>query len=134
MKHDNHEQADPSPVPDASASDRLEELRSRIDAIDAGLIDLLAKRQKVVAAVVAIKKELNLPVHHPAREEDLISERRSRAKKVGFDPEYMEQIFRCILRHSRVSQTAQIAHRPSGRPSGKSWTNHSQVTGRVWLL
>jgi chorismate mutase/prephenate dehydrogenase len=91
--------------------DELEELRSRIDALDRQLIRLLAERQRVVDAVVAIKKHLTMAVYHPAREEDLISSRRQQAIEAGFDPEYIEQLFRSIVRYSRVSQTAQIARK-----------------------
>ena len=111
MKHENQNNTPDSPAPTDDVSERLGKLRDRIDAIDARLIDLLAERQKEVESVVALKKDLNIPVYHPAREEDLISRRRARAKEVGFDPEYMEQIFRCIIRHSRVSQTAEIARK-----------------------
>jgi chorismate mutase/prephenate dehydrogenase len=101
-----------TPSPDnGEVSSKLEALRGRIDAIDRRLIDLLGERQKEVGAVVALKREHNLPVYHPAREEDLISTRRAQAAEVGFDPEYVEQIFRTILRSSRVSQTARIARK-----------------------
>ena len=56
----------------------LEGLREGIDAVDQQVVDLLAKRQKQVDRVVELKKEHNLQVYHPAREENLISARRER--------------------------------------------------------
>lgn len=89
----------------------LKSLRNNIDTIDRQIVELLAKRQKEVEAVVALKKAHNLPVHHPAREEDLISDRRSRGANAGLNPDYLEELFRCIMRQSRLEQTARIARK-----------------------
>jgi chorismate mutase/prephenate dehydrogenase len=83
----------------------LEKSRDRIDQIDLKIIDLLTERQSEVEKVIAIKKKNNLPVRHPAREEDMISRRRSLAKEKGLDPDYVEELFRSLLRQSRVEQT-----------------------------
>ncbi len=96
---------------DRAVAERLAALRTRIDAIDSRLIALLGERQKEVAEVVALKREHRLPVYHPAREEDLISERRAKAAAAGVDPQFVEDIYRAVLRQSRISQTAQIAKR-----------------------
>ncbi len=92
-----------------SAEKTLEDLRHGIDNIDRQIVDLLAQRQSVVQKVVSLKRDCNLPVHHPAREENLISDRRSRGKKAGLNPDYLEELFRCILRQSRVEQTSSIS-------------------------
>jgi chorismate mutase/prephenate dehydrogenase len=84
-------------------------LRSRIDEIDARLIELLAQRQEVVGEVVAYKKSHQLPVCHPAREADLIHDRRHRAQQAGLDPDCIEEIFRNVMRHSRSTQTREIS-------------------------
>jgi len=86
----------------------LEELRHNIDEIDQQIVDLLVKRKSEVEKIVALKKTHNLPVYHPAREEDLLSQRRAQAKGKALDPEFVEELFRCILRHSRVEQTARL--------------------------
>ena len=89
----------------------LENLRERIDAIDTTLITLLAERQEEVRRVVSLKKKHNVPVYHPAREENLISDRRRRARDMGLNPQFIEDTFRSILRQSRVSHTAQMARK-----------------------
>lgn len=86
----------------------LEELREAIDGIDEQVVSLLAKRQRVVKRVTEIKKVRNLPVYHPSREEDLISSRRSQGASAGLDPDYIEEIYRIILRQSRVEQTQRM--------------------------
>ena len=87
----------------------LLKLRREIDAIDQQVVDLLSKRQKQVEHVVGLKKAHNLQVYHPAREEDLISARRQQAKDAGLCPDYIEELYRIIMRRSRVEQTDQMA-------------------------
>ena len=83
----------------------LEISRNRIDLIDSKLIDLLAERQAEVEKVLEFKKLNNMPVRHPAREEDMISRRRSTGREKDLDPDYLEELFRTIIRQSRVEQT-----------------------------
>jgi chorismate mutase/prephenate dehydrogenase len=82
----------------------LQALRGTIDAIDEQIVALLARRQGVVRQVTEIKKAQNLPVYHPAREEDLISSRRAQGAASGLDPGHVEDLYRVILRQSRVEQ------------------------------
>lgn len=86
----------------------LGELRRNIDEIDQQIVDLLVKRSTEVGRIVILKKTHNLPVYHPAREEDLISQRRAQGEKAGLNADFLEELFRCILRHSRVEQTARL--------------------------
>lgn len=104
--------------PSAEFESGLAELRGHIDAVDARLMELLAERQRVVAAVAELKKAHGQPVYHPAREEDLISRRRSEAAAKGLTPDFVEDVFRRLLRESRVAQTdvrARMAIRPEAR-------------------
>jgi chorismate mutase/prephenate dehydrogenase len=89
----------------------LESLRRQLDTIDQEIVALLAKRQAEVEGVVAFKKAHNLPVYHPAREENLISHRRHQGSEAGLDPDYIEELYRRILRQSRVEQTAHLAQK-----------------------
>ncbi len=83
-------------------------LRKGIDQIDSKILSLLAQRYDQVLKVVELKKEHNIPVYHPAREEDLISKLRIQAAKAGLDPDFMEDLYRIIIRQSRVKQTDQM--------------------------
>ncbi len=95
----------------SGADGGLKALRDEIDAVDRELVALLARRQAVVTRVAAAKRRLGLPVHHPAREEDLLSDRRRRAREAGLDPDLVEDLFRRVMRSSRVSQSAAVAAR-----------------------
>ena len=97
---------------DSDSNDRdLGQLRCEIDSIDAQLVDLLARRRSVIEQVTRFKKEHDLPTFHPAREENLISARRAQAAAAGLDPNYVEDLFRTMLRHSRVGQLETLGRR-----------------------
>ena len=95
----------------SDVDDQLDQLRRAIDAIDHDMVALLKERQEQVEKVLRLKKAHGLSVYHPAREENLISEKRRIGRAVGLDADYLEDIFRRILRQSRVEQTAQLARR-----------------------
>ena len=103
---------------DPAVPEALGVLRDKIDSIDRKVIALLAERKVQVEAVTALKETHGLPVRHPAREEDLISERRSLGKEAGLSPDLMEELFRRIIRESRVLQTAHLSQK-GVRPDAK---------------
>ncbi len=96
----------------------LATLREKIDAVDETIVGLLAQRQAVVDRVVALKKAHNLPVYHPAREEDLISRRRQQGAASGLAPDFVEDLYRTIIRRSRVEQASSMAMK-SVRPGAR---------------
>ncbi|MFP4193509.1 MAG: bifunctional chorismate mutase/prephenate dehydrogenase [Desulfosalsimonas sp.] len=86
----------------------IEALRKKIDEADEKIVSLLARRMEIVSRIVDIKKKHHLPVYHPAREEDLISVRRRQGRQAGLEPNFVEEIYRTVLRRSRVEQTGQM--------------------------
>ncbi len=86
----------------------IKKLRNNIDAIDQKILNLISKRQKEVEKVVALKRLHNVPVYHPAREEDLLSALRVQSKSMGIDPDFMEDLYRIILRYSRIHQGVEM--------------------------
>ena len=96
---------------EATFSDRIGPLRNEIDRIDSEILSLLAKRQEQVEQVAALKKKCDMPVYHPAREEDMISCLRTQAKEKGLDPDVTENLFRVIIRQSRVKQTFRMQYK-----------------------
>jgi chorismate mutase / prephenate dehydrogenase len=105
-------------TPSLAAIPGLEDLRRDIDGIDEQIVALLARRHTTVQQVVALKTAHRLPVYHPSREEDLISQRRDQAVRAGLDPDHVEELYRSIIRHSRVRQTVQVSRVPV-RPGGR---------------
>ena len=106
MKHtDSDEKCAKADKMDNNIKEALEKLRDEIDHIDREMVSLLAKRQKVVEKVVGLKNAHNIPVYHPAREEYLISNRRNQSRQIGLNPDFVEEIFRAVIRQSRIKQT-----------------------------
>lgn len=89
----------------------LEPLRHAIDQLDQELVELLSRRRRLVEEVAQIKQVQNLPTFHPAREENLISARRAQARQAGLDPDFIEDLFRTVMRHSRVGQLETLGRR-----------------------
>jgi chorismate mutase/prephenate dehydrogenase len=114
METDNPKRP-PSPQMANPVSDKveqeLENLRRQLDTIDQNIVSLLAKRQAEVKRVVKLKKAHNLPVYHPAREENLISQLRNQGANAGLNSDYIEGLYRRILRQSRVEQAARLSQK-----------------------
>ncbi len=98
--------------------EKILDLRNNIDAIDSQILSLIAQRHGEVEKVVKLKKIHSIAVYHPAREEDLISKLRNQARAAGVDPDFMEDLYRVILRQSRVKQTNRMEHKGI-KPDGK---------------
>ncbi|MBF0229288.1 MAG: bifunctional chorismate mutase/prephenate dehydrogenase [Desulfamplus sp.] len=86
----------------------IKKLRNQIDQIDEQILTLISKRFAEVQKVVTLKKKHNMPVFHPAREEDLISKLRSEAQQRDMDQDFIEELYRVILRNSRIHQTVEM--------------------------
>lgn len=114
MKNQNHRHPPSSRIENSekrNVDQQLKQLRQQLDAIDQQIVSLLSERQTEVERVVQLKKAHNIPVYHPAREENLISHRRNQGSKAGLDPDFVEEIYRRILRQSRAEQTAKMARK-----------------------
>ncbi len=88
--------------------EKISPLRDEIRRIDDQIISLLAQRQAQVDKVAALKKAHQMPIYHPAREEDVISQRRSQAVNAAMDPDFIEDLYRIILRQSRQKQAGTL--------------------------
>jgi len=91
-----------------SFEQQLEASRCRIDGIDRQIVSLLTERQKEVEQGVSLKSAHNIPVYHPAREENLVSDRRRQGFDAGLDADFIEELYRLILRNSRMEQVSKI--------------------------
>ena len=71
----------------------IPELRLEIDAVDEKLIKLLAERQRLVEAIIAIKHRDGMPARIPARIDYVIDRARSLARAHHLDPALAESIW-----------------------------------------
>jgi chorismate mutase-like protein len=84
--------------------DRIDELRLEIDAINQRLLSLIAERQEVSVAIGALKVSHGLPLYSEDREAELLENFRGDAERFDIDPDYVEELMRVVLEHSRAVQ------------------------------
>lgn len=78
----------------------LEQLRREIDKIDAELLDILAKRMKIVEEIGHYKKENNITVLQIRRWADIIFDRLNIGSKLGLDRDFLLQILQLVHKES----------------------------------
>ena len=83
----------------------IQDLRKEIDGIDSQLVALFVKRMGISAQVAAYKRENGLPIHVPAREQEILD---AMAEKAGPEMDvYARTLYEAIFELSRSYQ-AQI--------------------------
>jgi isochorismate pyruvate lyase len=76
--------------------DSLEEIRARIDEIDAEIVELIGQRAACVQEVVRFKTGPE-DVHRPARVEDVVRKVRAHAADGDADPDLVETLYRQMI-------------------------------------
>ena len=96
--------------PDASRS--LPVLRALIDAVDHEVLELLSRRNGLVAEIASYKRHHQVAIRDPRRESEIIADRRARSTPLGLQPDVVESIYRLILWASRDRQASLRAQVP----------------------
>lgn len=76
--------------------DRLNELRKKIDVLDAELLQVIGARLKVVAEVGKIKKELGIPPLDSVRWNQVLEKAMTQASALGLRREFIKKILDTI--------------------------------------
>ena len=84
----------------------LLELRQRLDAIDTGIVDLIAERQTVVKTIGEHKLKTGLPLRHYEREREVIDRGVARAESLGLEGSVARDILQTLIHHSLSNQEA----------------------------
>ncbi len=82
----------------------LDELRSRLSALDRQLVDLISDRQQIVAEIGRTKQDAGAATRDYAREKQVLEMGRQQAAGRGVDPDLVEDILRQLIRTSLESQ------------------------------
>lgn len=85
-------------------NEKLILLRKKIDQIDDQLVQLVAKRMKIVNKVKNYKKRRNLAITDKNREEQIINRLKLKAKKLNVSIKLIEKIIRLIIKGSKKIQ------------------------------
>lgn len=75
----------------------LESLRQEIDAADQALVELLARRFRIVDQVLAVKQEKGLPALIPERVEVVVAQVRKLAQVHSLSPDIAEKLWRVLI-------------------------------------
>ena len=98
----------------------LEVLRDRIDHLDHDLLDLLAKRMRVVEEIGEYKRANNVATLQVSRWSALLEDRLARAVELGLAPGYAQAIYEIIHRESVRRQSEVMSEEPAGStPPGR---------------
>jgi chorismate mutase/prephenate dehydrogenase len=84
----------------------LAQLRAQIDAVDREVLELLAKRMRIVAEVARYKRAQQVEIRDFERERQVLDARRALAERLGLDPEPIESVYRQVMLASRDYQAA----------------------------
>ena len=95
---------------------QLLELRQRLDAIDTGIVDLIAERQAVVTTIAEHKLKTGLPLRHYEREREVIDRGVARAESRGLSGSVAREILQTLIHHSLSNQeTHKLVHSDHGQ-------------------
>jgi chorismate mutase/prephenate dehydrogenase len=82
----------------------LENLRSELSSLDRQLVELIAKRQRVVGEIGRSKQLAGQPTRDYEREKDVLETARSQARSLNIDPNIAEEILTVLIRSSLTHQ------------------------------
>ncbi|MEM6703484.1 MAG: prephenate dehydratase [Acidobacteriota bacterium] len=92
-----------------SPADRLNSVRSEIEAIDRQLLDALKRRLELSEHIVEAKTQAAVPIRDQARGDAVIHRVRHVATELGMDPHQAESLFQMLMEMSIRHQQAHLA-------------------------
>lgn len=97
----------------------LEELRTRLTALDQELLGLIAERQRLSREVAEAKRAIGRGTRDFNREREVLLHARATAASLGISPDLAESILRLLIRGSLATQE-RIRVAAGGQGSGRS--------------
>ena len=92
----------------------LEVLRDRIDHLDHDILDLLARRMRVVEEIGDYKRANNVATLQVSRWSALLADRLAQASELGLTPDYVRAVYEIIHRESVRRQSEVMNEEPAG--------------------
>lgn len=94
-----------------SVHERLTTLRSEIDAIDEGIVELLVRRMGISEDIGLYKKDHGLTILQNARWKQILRQNAQLAEGQGLDPRFVEEVYKAIHQASIAAQRKVIRDR-----------------------
>ena len=82
----------------------LENLRTSLSDVDRQMVELIARRSKIVSEIGEHKRSSGTATRDYRREKDVLDMGRAQAEKLGIDPDLAEDVLRKLIRSSLASQ------------------------------
>lgn len=89
----------------AEFRNKLQELRSEIDTLDAEMIHLLSKRMNIVEKIGEYKRENNITILQIQRWNNIVRDSIELGEKLGLSSEFLIRLLRVIHEESIIKQT-----------------------------
>ena len=86
------------------AQKELDEIRKGIDAVDNGIVQLLAQRRELALRLAKVKKALQVPIYDRVREQALVDRVKRWGGEHKLNEEFVEVVFRLIVMNSKEIQ------------------------------
>ena len=86
----------------------MEDVRAMIDALDAQLVEALARRAAYIDRAAELKPDLGLPARIDSRVEEVVRNVRVRAMAEGLDPALTERIWRILIDWSIAREESRL--------------------------
>ncbi|MBP1858230.1 chorismate mutase family protein [Rhizobium herbae] len=86
----------------------MAEIRVEIDRLDNALMTLFAERWAYIGRAAEIKKPAGLKADIPARVDEVRRNARKNAEAAGLDPDFYEDIWARLIRHSIEHERAML--------------------------
>ena len=86
-------------------------MRSEIDVIDEGLVELLVRRMGVSEQIGLYKKDNGLTILQNARWKQILRQNAQLAEGQGLDPQFIEDVYKAIHQASIAAQRKVIRDR-----------------------
>lgn len=97
----------------------LDELRLKLNSLDAQLLSIIAERQAISIEIARAKRDAGLPTRDFTREREVLLRARENATKHGISPKLAETILELLIRGSLATQEqAQLV--AQGQGSGRT--------------
>jgi chorismate mutase len=90
------------------STERLADCRRQIDAVDVKIVELLNERTQIVHEIGRIKKQFELPIYEPKRE-DQVFENVTSHNAGPMTPDALKRIFERIIDEMRTIQQKKMS-------------------------
>jgi chorismate mutase / prephenate dehydrogenase len=103
---------------DSDKRQRLMALRDHLGALDREILEIIARRQRIVTEIGRIKSAAGRPVRDYGQEKDVIERARQSAARLNLDGDFAENLMLLLIRASLTAQEQDRVHESFGG-SGK---------------